>query len=90
MKYLLIFISFLCVSLSKASIGESLQESLKRYGNPRLVDRQLHQVCWDNGKISLVATFDATDHCDILQIFKNEVGSSLDPASFTENELSFC
>ena len=39
----------------------------------------------DDGKS--FGTFDATDHCDMLQIFKDE-GSLWHPPSFTEDELT--
>jgi hypothetical protein len=88
--FLLLFITLTWAGLSRASIGETIQQSLDRYGKPVFVDRELRQIGWDDGEQSYVATFDPAGRCDMLQIFKDADAHFSYPPSFDEDELIGC
>src|SRR5215831_2210236 len=83
---LLIGLSLLAASTAVANVGDSIEESLQRYGELCLVDHDQDRLIWDTGSVTRVATFDASGRCDMMEVFLKARGR---PQAFTRARLDY-
>jgi len=75
-------IRVLAASSSRADIGDTLDQSFDRYGKPRVIDQDQSHVIWDNGRVTCVAIFDGSGHCDMMEIYGARALSELEIATY--------
>jgi hypothetical protein len=83
---LLIGVTILAATRAVANVGDSIQESLQRYGELCLVDLDQDRLIWDTGKVTYVATFNATGRCDMMEVFLKAKDR---PQAFTKPQIDY-
>ena len=81
---LLLGLAILATTSCNADIGETLEQSLERYGEPVRTER--NRVLWDTGSVTFEATFDTEGKFDTRSTYIDEHPKKGQP-TFTEHEL---
>jgi hypothetical protein len=82
----LIGLALLSATSAVANVGDSIEESLQRYGELCLIDHNQDRLIWDTGKVTYVATFDASRHCDMMEVFLKASGQ---PQAFAKQQIDY-
>jgi hypothetical protein len=79
---LLIGLAMLAATSAHANVGDTIAQSVQRYGKPAVLDGSKDRLIWDNGSITFEATFDRSGHCDMMEIYGSWPFNELEIAAY--------